>query len=55
MSKLIELEVDMSMNLGFRYSLIQQRDIQEYFKKISNIVLHGSYRAQTHRAKIISC
>ena len=52
-SKLIELEVDMSMNLGFCYSLIQKRDIQEYFKKISNIVLHQSFFFHEIKMKIL--
>jgi hypothetical protein len=47
------MEIDMSMNLGFRYSLIQYRDVQEYFLKISNIVLHHSFFPHETKMKIL--
>jgi hypothetical protein len=47
------MERDMSMNFGFRYSLTQLRDIQEYFLKISNIVLHHSFFPHEIKMKIL--
>jgi hypothetical protein len=48
------MEIDMSMNFGFCYSLIQKRDIQEYFFKISNIVLHHSFFPYKIKMKILN-